>query len=817
MIIGQKVSHYKILEKMGGGGMGVVYKAEDLRLGRLVALKFLSRELEQESQMVERFQREARAASALSHPHICTVYEIDEYEGQRFIAMELLEGQTLKEVLESGPRQPEQVLEWGVQIADALETAHGRGIIHRDVKPANIFITAQGQVKVLDFGLAKLSPHKAARKERDISGASTGSHEKESLTVPGMPVGTLAYMSPEQARGEEVDARTDVFSFGAVLYEMATGQTAFGGSTPALTLDAILNRDPVPVAQLNPRVPVALDQIIRRALDKDRKARYLAAAAVREDLTLLRRENESRRRSLVTLNLTGWCGPSRFTGRRSRLAAFAVSALIVVGIVAVFLGLNPGGLRERILGGGGPRRIDSLAVLPLENVARDPEQDYFADGMTEALITDLAKIDGLKVISRTSVMRYKGMKGPLPEIASELNVDAVVEGSVLKDGNRVRITAQLIDAATDRHLWAETYEREFDDVLALQRDVARAVATQVRNRLTPRERDRLAAARPVDPAAYEAYLRGRYHWNKRSLEGLEKSIEYFQQAIRADPDYALAHAGLADAYVIMGVNDYGALRPREAMARAEAAAKRALQLDETLGEAQASLAIARFSFEWDWPEAERRYKQAIELNPNYATAHHWYAFFLAAMGRHEEAIVEIHKARELDPLSLIINANTGWILYLARRYDEALRQFQGTLEMDPEYGVARIYLGLAYEQLGESELAINQFRGLIAKEGASPPLHSALGHAYGLAGNTAQARKVVRELEERSRREYVPPHLIARVYAGLGEKDKSMEWLRKAYIERIGDLVFVNVDPTFDPLRSDSRFQDLLRRMDFPE
>ncbi len=817
MLIGQIVSHYKILEKLGGGGMGVVYKAEDLRLGRLVALKFLSWELAQAPQMMERFQREARAASALSHPHICTIYEIDEYEGQRFIAMEFLEGQTLKSVVESGPAQPEQILDWGVQIADALDTAHRRGIIHRDVKPANIFITARGQVKVLDFGLAKLSPHKMGRRVGDTSAAPTGSHEQDSLTVPGMPVGTLAYMSPEQARGEEVDARTDVFSLGAVLYEMATGQKAFAGNTPALTLDAILNRDPVPIAQLNPRVPVALDQIVRRALEKDRKARHSSAAELHKDLTFLRHEAESGRRSLVTLNLTGWRGSSRFTSRRSRLAAFGIGSLMVVGIVAVVLSMNPGGLRDRMLGGGTPRRIDSLAVLPLENVARDPEQDYFADGMTEALITDLAKIDGLKVISRTSVMRYKSMNKPLPEIAKELNVDAVVEGSVLKDGNRVRITAQLIDAASDRHLWAETYQREFNDVLALQRDVARAVATQVRNRLTPREQDRLAAARPVNPAAYEAYLRGRYHWNKRSLEGLEKSIEYFQQAIRADPEYALAHAGLADAYVIMGVNDYGALRPREAMARAEAAAKRALQLDDTLGEAQASLAIARFSFEWDWPEAESRYMQAIELNPNYATAHHWYAFFLTAMGRHEEAIAEIHKAKELDPLSLIINANSGWILYLARRYDEALEQFQRTLEMDSDYGVARIYLGLAYEQLGQPEMAINQFRGQIAQEGSTPPLQSALGHAYALAGKTSQARKLVRELEERSKHEYVPPHLIARVYAGLGEKDESLEWLEKAYEERVGDLVFVKVDPAYDPLHSDSRFRDLLRRMGFPE
>jgi TolB-like protein/tetratricopeptide (TPR) repeat protein len=500
-----------------------------------------------------------------------------------------------------------------------------------------------------------------------------------------------------------------------------------------------------------------------------------------------------------------------------RTVAFGIAGLIVVSFVVALLSMNPGGLRERIVGGAEPGRIDSLAVLPLENLGGNPEQEYFADGMTEALITDLAKIGGLKVISRTSAMRYKGVEKPLPEIANELNVDAVVEGSVLRSGDRVRIMVQLIDAATDQHLWAETYERELRDVLTLQREVARAVATGVRIRLTPGEETHLAAAEVVNPEAYEAYLRGRYYWNKRTVDGLEKSIDYFQQAIQADPNYALAHAGLADAYVILGANDYGVLRPREAMTRAEAASATALRLDETLGEAHASLAISRFSFEWDWLEAETRYKRAIELNPNYATAHHWYAIFLAAMGRHEEAVAEIQKARELDPLSLIINANTGWILYLARQNDRAVEQFLKTLEMDYNSGVARTYLGLAYEQMGDYDKAITEFRGAIAQSESSPPLLSALGHAYAVSGERAEARKLLRQLEGRSNKEYVPPHLIARLCAGLGEMDESVDWLEKAYDERVGDLVFLKVDPVYDGLRSHPRFQDLVRRMNFPE
>jgi serine/threonine protein kinase/Tfp pilus assembly protein PilF len=778
--------------------MGVVYEAEDLKLGRHVALKFLPDELSHDAQALTRFQREAKAASSLNHPNICTIYEIDEADGRTFIAMELLEGQTLRHRISGKPLEIETVLDLGIQIADALDAAHSKGIVHRDIKPANIFVTNRGQAKILDFGLAKVS----SKPESAAMGDSTAGSE-ENLTSPGSTLGTVAYMSPEQVKGKELDARTDLFSFGALLYEMATGTLPFRGDTSGVIFESILNRAPVPPARLNPDLPAELEQIVDKCLEKDRNLRYQHASDIRADLQRLKRDTESGKSTPAGVPAPRW---SRRTIVISAFAFVFVIALVAVGVF--------------YFGSSTRSRINSVAVLPFANASGDPNTEYLSDGITEGIIDRLSGLPNVKVISRTSAFRYKQRDIEPLKVARELGVQALVTGRVTQRGDDVSISAELVDARDDKQLWGEQYNRKLADVASVQQEIASAISGNLRLRLTSEDKTRLAKSSARNPEAYQLYLKGRYVANQSTADGLNKSIEYFQQAIDKDPGYAMAYVGLADSYNWLG-GGLNYLSPRETIPKAKAAAMRALELDNTLGEAHAALGFAEWFYDWDWPTAEREFKAAIELNPNSAISHFRYSECLLTRSQFDEGIRETKRAQELDPVSTQTMGGLGHAYLVMRRYDESIPHFQTALDLYPNAAFIRAQLAWSYVMKGMYPQALAEYDKIAEPDKAvaaeNQLVADGLGWVYAVSGRRAEALKIAREVEELSSHAYVDFYQLATIYAGLGEKDEAFRLLEKGYEERSAGMLYLAIDPFWDEMRSDPRYTDLLRRIGLPQ
>jgi serine/threonine protein kinase/tetratricopeptide (TPR) repeat protein len=794
-MIGTLLGHYRILEEIGAGGMGVVYRARDERLERDVAVKVLPAGTLADEAARHRFRKEALALSRVNHANIAAVYDFDTQDGVDFLVMELVSGTTLDTRLAaSGALTEPEAVRLGTQLARGLAAAHEKGVVHRDLKPGNLRLTRDGELKILDFGLARLlDPVKQA------GGPGTTTGMASTLTASGTDAyaGTVPYMAPEQLRGERADARSDLYAAGAVLYELCTGKRPFPQTHGPLLIDAILNQPPLPPSSQHRHLSPALESIILKALDKDPERRYQSARELRVDL-----ERVASPHPLPVPHP----GPKR---RWTVVLGGLVVALCLLWIV-------PKIVRRPH---GGQTRIQALAVLPLVNLSGDPKQEYFVDGMTDELIAEIGKIGALRVISRTSAMLYKNVKKSLPQIAKELHVDAVVQGSVRRSQGHVRVSAQLIEAASDRHLWSEGYEREEQDVLAIQNEVARAIAHEIRVQLTPEEQARLGTPRPVNPRAHELDLEGRSYADHLSKENLNKAVSCFNEAIGIDPGYAPAYAGLAQVY-------YNAstiyVAPADAMPKVRAAATRALELDPGRVDAQVALGYVKSFYEWNWSEGERDLRRAVQLGPSDANAHWVYGYFLEVNNRFDEAIVEMRKARELDPLSALITAYSLQPLYEGRRYDAAIEAALKLVDtMDPaSWPFANVLqvLGQAYLQKRQYPEAIAALRKASDHEAATDyilPL-ATLGSAYAASGQKKEALEVLQQLQARSRAMQDHAYPVATLYAALGDRDEAFAWLAKSIDSRTEEAVFLRVDPQMDALRSDPRFPVLLRKLGFP-
>jgi serine/threonine-protein kinase len=831
------IAHYRILRRLGKGGMGEVLLGEDTKQhGRKVALKVLPQEVTKSESRLRRFKQEARAILALNHPNILTIYEIGQTDGSYYIATEYIEGETLRHCLWRGPMKFDEALGAGIQVAMALEAAHAAGIVHRDIKPENIMLrqdkfVRDRFVKVLDFGLAKLTDREAP------------SSDPEAVTIPitetspGTIMGTSGYMSPEQALGENIDERSDVFSLGVVLYEMVAGHPPFKGKTDSHTRVSIIDHDPQPLVNYVPNVPRQFERIVAKALAKDRLKRYQTITDLKLDLEQLRDElhtsdtgesirHEARetQTDMVTsvptvagsqvATVTEGATASGITApARNRWLGYGVVGalgvlLLVVIAVVFFASLRPS--------------INSVAILPFVNDSKDPNVEYLSDGITESIINSLSQLPNLTVMSRNAVFRFKGSNLDPVEAGRNLNVGAVLTGRLVKRDDRFVIKAELIKVADGSQLWGDEYNSSLADIFSVQEEVSKKISQNLRLRLTGQDEEKLAKRYTHDAEAYQLYLKGRYFWNRRNEEGFRNGIEYFKRAEEKDPTFALAFSGLADSYALLC--DIGVVRPVDEMPKAKAAAQKAVDADPALAEAYTSRAFVRLAYDWDWLGAQSDFQQAIRLNPKYPTAHQWYASYLMQMGKFSLAKAEIEEAHNLDPLSPIISANSGLYSYYEHNYDDAIAKYKVTLQSDPDFWVARHYLALAYVQKGMHQEAIAELRKLIKAPPAGPipdevveaesEASSSLGFAYGMAGKKAEAQAILNQIDTLSKRRYVSPLYFAIVYAGLKDNDKAIEYLNKAFEARHPGLVLIRIEPMFDGLRNDERYQALIKRFE---
>jgi eukaryotic-like serine/threonine-protein kinase len=775
--VGDRLGPYEILAPIGAGGMGEVYRARDSRLGREVAVKVLPEHLADDSQALSRFESEAKAVAALSHPNILVLFDVGEHEGIRYAVTELLAGETLRDRLSRSPLSWRKTIELGVALAEGLAAAHGKEIIHRDIKPANIFVTADGHVKILDFGLARWQETKAPQDETVTLDEAQA----------GAVLGTAGYMSPEQVRGEKAGAPSDIFSLGCVLYEAVTGRRAFPGKSAGDTMAAILKDDPPAIADSGRQAPAELERVIDRCLAKNPAQRFHSA----HDLAFALRS---------LLSATGEQKSAVRPRIRPRvMLSIAATIVILVAAAGLFY------WRSHTA-----QSIDSLAVLPFANMGGSPDTDYLSDGITDSLIDSLSQLPNLKVMSRSAVFRYKGKEADARTAGRELGVRAVLTGRITQRGDNLSVSTELINVDDNSHLWGEQYNRKLVDALAVQNEIAAHIADKLRLRLSSAQVTHMAARQTANPEAYQLYLKGRYFAGQFSQEGLDKGMNYFRQAIALDPTYALAYDGVSYYYQL--IEDL-LMAPSEAMPKAEEAARKALELDDSLVDTHVEMAANYTFYDFDWPAAEREFQRAITLNPSYAPAHEFYSWYLISMRRTDQAIQEGQRAVELDPLSAEIHSILGWVLYFARRYDQAVAELHKCLELDPNYWIGYYYLGQVYAQQGRLDDAMAaQRKSAEILKGASWPLEE-IALDYALAGKNSEARQALRDLQANSRHIYISPYGIATAYAALGDKDQAFAQLEQTYAQRSQFIGFLKVDPEVDSLRSDPRFQDLLGRM----